>query len=379
MTDTRNPQIQSFKAVNIGRRAYQLQQDGQNILHMEYGQPSARPPEAVLNAGRDTIDAGVPGYWENAALKEAIAADYADLYGASGSSSQIMLTCGASPALALGLMAMFKPGDGIAFARPGYVAYRNTIAGLHMMPVEIGCDEASRFQLTAAKIEALDPAPKGLIIASPGNPTGSIIPSDELRNIVKVCKTRGIQIISDEIYHRLSFEMETLSLAALDPEAFVINSFSKYFCLPGWRIGWAVVPNAFIETANAYLTNFYLTSPSISQNAALAAIKERDAYDDIAAAYTINRELMLAALPDLGLSRIAPPDGAFYIYADISRYTDDSLAFCMKLLEDTGVATAPGVDFDPVNGHKFMRFSFALQTPEIKDAIERLKAWFGAL
>ena len=370
--------MEVFKAMRIGRLAHALQAEGRSILHMEYGQPSARPPAPVLEAARQSIDEGVPGYWESEPLKERIVADYERLYGARVTPQQVFLTCGASPALVLALASAFEPGDRIAMGRPGYVAYRNSVRGLRMTPVEIECDETTRFQLSAAQLEALDPAPAGVIIASPANPTGSIIPPDELKAIVTVCKRRNIQIISDEIYHRLSFGAETLSVAALDPDAFIVNSFSKYFCLPGWRLGWLVAPEAAIERATAYLSNFFLTAPSLSQQAGLVALDQTHAYDEIAADYAENRRLLLDALPGLGLSKIAPPDGAFYIYADVSAFTDDSEALCVELLNDTGVATAPGADFDPVHGNQFMRFSFAVTTPEIKEAISRLTPWFQA-
>jgi aspartate/methionine/tyrosine aminotransferase len=217
-----------------------------------------------------------------------------------------------------------------------------------------------------------------VIIASPANPTGTIIPKDELAAIAAVCKRRGIQIISDEIYHGLSYGPEIHSMLAFSPDAYIVNSFSKYFSMAGWRLGWLVSPEDRVARTGAYIGNLFLTAPSLSQPAGLVAMDSRDELEGHLDVYRRNRALLLDALPRLGLEKIAPPDGAFYIYADVSRYTDDSLGFCLKLLEETGVATAPGVDFDPVEGGRFMRFSFALSTPEIEEALARLEPWFAA-
>lgn len=318
------------------------------------------------------------GYWESPALKTRICQHYGDTYAVEVTPRRLAITCGASPALVLALSSAFAPGDRVAIARPGYVAYRNTLRALNLVPVEIECGAATRFQLTAAQITALDPAPAGLIIASPANPTGTILPEAELAAIVAVCAARGIRIISDEIYHGLSYGPNTASVLAYTADAFVINSFSKYFSMAGWRLGWIVSPEDMASRVGAYIGNMFLTAPSLSQHAGLVAMDCRDELESHVQTYTHNRELMLAALPALGLERIAPPDGAFYIYADISRFTDDSLEFCMQLLKDTGVATAPGIDFDPVNGQRYMRFSFAVSTPEVEDALMRIAPWFAA-
>jgi aspartate/methionine/tyrosine aminotransferase len=263
-------------------------------------------------------------------------------------------------------------------ARPGYVAYRNTVKALRMTPLEIACGPESRFQLTAETLAGLDPAPAGVIIASPANPTGTIIPGDELAAIAKVCRARGIRIVSDEIYHGLTFGEPTRSMLEFEPQAIVVNSFSKYFSMAGWRLGWLIVPPEAASRAVAYMGALFLTAPSLAQHAALVAMDCRDELEGHVQTYRRNRELLLDALPRLGLERIAPPDGAFYIWADVGRLTDDSLAFCKQLLSDTGVATAPGIDFDPVEGRRFIRMSFAVSTPEVEEAIRRLVPWFEA-
>jgi aspartate/methionine/tyrosine aminotransferase len=246
-----------------------------------------------------------------------------------------------------------------------------------MVPVEVGCGPAERYQLTAAALAALEPAPRGVIIASPANPTGTIIAEDELAAIVEVCRARGIRIISDEIYHGLSYVQPARSLLEFEPTAVVINSFSKYFSMAGWRLGWVLAPPEQVEAARALMGALFLTPPSLAQHAGLAAMDATEELQANLAVYRANRELLLAALPGMGLSAIAPPDGAFYLYADVGHLTDDSLGFCLKLLGDTGVATASGIDFDPVDGGRYIRFSFAVSTAEVEEVIARLTPWFA--
>ncbi|MBD3771730.1 MAG: aminotransferase class I/II-fold pyridoxal phosphate-dependent enzyme [Rhodobacterales bacterium] len=371
--------IDPFRAISISKRAYELKEQGRRILHMEFGQPSTSAPKAAIARSHEVLDTDPMGYWESQPLKARICQHYKDMYGVDLTPGRLAITCGASPALVLALATAFSPGDRIAFARPGYVAYRNTVRALNFEAVEIPCGEDTRYQLSAAALDALDPAPAGVIIASPANPTGTIIPASELAAIADVAKAKGIRIISDEIYHGLTYGPEIHSMLEYAPDAYIVNSFSKYFSMAPWRLGWLASPPDMARRTGAYIGNLFLTAPSLSQHAGLVAMDQREELNGHVEVYRRNRELMLEALPKLGLEKIAPPDGAFYIYADVSRFTDDSLAFCLKLLEDTGVATAPGVDFDPVDGNRFMRFSFALSTPEIEEALERLVPWFGNL
>lgn len=369
--------IDPFRAIGISRLAHALKAEGRSIIHMEFGQPSTGAPPAAIAEAHRVLDADAMGYWESTPLRERIARLYDERYGAAVNPDNILITNGASPALVLALTAAFAPGDHIALARPGYVAYRNTLKALHMVPVEIDCGSEVRFQLTAAAVAALDPAPAGLIVASPANPTGTIIADDELAAIAAVCTERGIRIISDEIYHGLSYVGPTPSMLSFAPDAFVINSFSKYWSMAGWRLGWLVAPDDRLAACRARIGNLFLTAPSLAQHAGLAAMDETGVLEGHVATYARNRERMLAALPALGLRSIAPPDGAFYIWADIGHLTDDSLSFCEQLLRDTGVATAPGVDFDPINGARFMRFSFAVSTEEVEEALRRMEPWFA--
>lgn len=370
--------LEPFHAIAVSALAHQLAAAGRDVIHMEFGQPSTGAPAAAIACAHAVLDSDPMGYWENPALKARIARSYADDHGVAVSPDQVVLTCGASPALVLALSVRFGPGARVALARPGYVAYRNTLRALGLEPVEMACGPAERFQVTAAALDALVPVPDGVILASPANPTGTVIAPDELAAIVAVCARKGIGIVSDEIYHGITYGPPATSCLARDPGCVVVNSFSKYFSMAGWRLGWAVLPPALVAQARARMGNLFLTPPALAQHAGLVAFDCRDELDSHVRTYARNRAILLDALPRLGLARIAPPDGAFYVYADIGHLTDDSLAFCLDLLRDTGVATAPGIDFDPVDGHRFIRFSFAVSTALVEDALRRMAPWFAA-
>ena len=371
-------EIDPFRAISVSRLAHELKAQGRSIIHMEFGQPSTGAPAAAIAQAHRILDSEPGGYWESPALRARVAKLYDDRYGVTVDPERVVMTAGASPALVLALMMRFQPGDRVAIARPGYVAYRNTLKALHMEPVEIDCGPEVRFQLTAEALRALDPAPAGVIIASPANPTGTIIPEAELKAIAEVCRERNISVISDEIYHGLSYTGPTPSMLQFEPNALIVNSFSKYWSMAGWRLGWLILPEAEVPQARARVGNMFLTPATLSQHAGLIAMDEEEELEANIDVYRANRALMLDALPAMGLRSIAPPDGAFYIYADIGHLTDDSIGFCEALLRETGVATAPGVDFDPVNGHRFIRFSFAVSTPQVEDALTRIKPFFAA-
>lgn len=370
-------EIDPFHTIAVSRLAHQLRAEGRSVIHMEFGQPSTGAPAAAIRAAHDILDTDGMGYWESPGLKARIAAHYDEAYGVAVNPEQVILTCGASPALVLALSCLFSPGARVALARPGYVAYRNTLKALHLEPVELACGETERFQITAEAVERMEPVPDGLIVASPANPTGTIIPPEELRALAEVCKRRGIALVSDEIYHGLSYTLPAETMLKHAPDALVVNSFSKYFSMAGWRLGWLVVPQRLIDAARARMGNLFLTPPSLAQHAGLIAFDCREELESHIETYARNRELLLEALPKMGFRRIAPPDGAFYIYADVSHLTDDSLAFCEALLRDTGVAIAPGLDFDPVDGNGFIRLSFAVSTDLIEEAIRRIGSWLA--
>ncbi len=368
--------IEAFHTIDISRHAIALRSAGRSIIHMEFGQPSTGAPQAAIDVAHRILDTDPLGYWESPALKERIALHYRQSYGVDVRPERIILTCGASPALILALNIAFAPGATVATARPGYVAYRNNLRALHMRVQEIECGAEQRFTLSADAIAALDPVPDGIIVASPANPTGTIIAPDEMARIARLCADRNIRVISDEIYHRLSFGEPAHSMLQYLDDCFVVNSFSKYFSMTGWRLGWLVVPEDQVAAARARMGNMFLTPPSLSQHAGLMAFECTEELDEHIETYRRNRQLLLDALPSLGLGSIAPPDGAFYIYASIAHLTDDSLGFCMRMLDEIGIATAPGVDFDPVHGNGFMRISFAVATPLVEEAIGRMKTWF---
>ncbi|MBP6515059.1 MAG: aminotransferase class I/II-fold pyridoxal phosphate-dependent enzyme [Steroidobacteraceae bacterium] len=369
--------ISPFHGVGINRLANARARRGLPVIHMEVGQPTARAPAAALAAARRALEGDTLGYWESEALKERIAAHYVEWYGVEIDPQRVVLTAGASGALVLAFMLLCRPGDRVALARPGYPAYRNTLRALHIEPLELPCGPETRYQPTAAMIEALDPAPTALIVASPANPTGTMLDRAELESLAAVCRERGIRLISDEIYHGITYGQRAVSALETGDEAFVIESFSKYWCMPGWRLGWAVVPPSFVEPMNRVSGNVYLSVSSPAQHAALAAM---DAREELAAnlpVYAANRQLLIDALPRLGITRWAPADGAFYLYCDVGHLTQDSLGFCHRLLADTGVALNTGFDFDAVEGGRWVRLSFAVSTDETRRAVELISGWLA--
>ncbi len=368
--------IEPFHAMQISRLAHRLKAEGRSILHMEFGQPSTGAPAKAIALAHQVLDSDPMGYWDSPYLAEALAKLYQRRYGVDIDPARFILTCGASPALVTALAANFAPGERVVTARPGYVAYRNTLKALHLEPVEVACGPATRYQLSAQHLETAE-APAGVIVASPANPTGTIIPRDELARIAAVCRARNITVISDEIYHGLSYVEPAASLLEFEPRSYVIGSFSKYFSMVAWRLGWLLVPEGEEDRVRAFSANMFLTAPSLSQHMGVAALDAEEEMEAHVRVYRRNRDLLLEALPKLGLAKIAPPDGAFYIYADVRHLTDDSMAFCKRLLLDTGIAAAPGIDFDPVDGRHFIRFSFAVSTAEVEEAILRLTRWFA--
>ncbi|HET8691538.1 MAG TPA: aminotransferase class I/II-fold pyridoxal phosphate-dependent enzyme [Steroidobacteraceae bacterium] len=367
--------VAPFYAVEINRLANERERRGLPVIHMEVGQPSAGAPPAALEAGSRAIVECPQGYWESSALAERLARHYREAYGLELPPERIVLTMGASAALVLAMSVLFSPGARVAMARPGYPAHRNSLLALGLEPVEIDCDAATRFQPTAAMVAALDPAPAGLILTSPSNPTGTMIEDAGLAEIAAVCAERGIRIVSDETYHGITYGNRAHSILEHAPEAVVANTFSKYWCMTGWRLGWAVVPPGLVEPMRRFANNLFLVPPTISQHVALAAMDEVAALEANVATYAGNRRLLTEALAGLGITRIAPPDGAFYLYADVGELTRDSLAWCQELLDATGVAINTGRDFDAVHGDRFVRISFAVSAEETLGAIERIDGW----
>lgn len=369
------PDIVPFHAGDINRRAAGLARAGRSIVPMHLGQPTRGPSDATLAAATRALTSGPNGYWESHELKERLARHYQEWYGVEIAAERILLTNGASAALVAIFAALFATGGQVALARPGYPAYRNTLTALGRIPVELDCGEASRYRLTASVLASLDPAPHGVVVASPANPTGTMLDAAELEALANECRRRDVILISDEIYHGVTYRARSVSALEIAPDAIVINSFSKFFRMPGWRLGWLVAPQALVAKLSTYIGNFFLTPPNVAQSAALAALDDVNELRGAVIEYARNRELLLRELPGLGIKPVVEPEGAFYVYADISRHTRSSLQFCHELLEQTGIALAPGVDFDPGGGGPFVRFFFAVSTREIEMALERLHKW----
>ena len=371
--------VEPFHAVAINRLAHARARRGLDVIHMEVGQPSAGAPRLALEAAAHAIRTDRLGYWESGALKERISRHYGDWYGIEVDPHRVILTPGASGALLLAFTVLLQAGDRVAVGRPGYPAYRNVLHALGMEPVELACGPGTRFQPTAEMIARLEPVPRALIVASPANPTGTMLDRAELGALVEVCRERSIILVSDEIYHGITYGSRAISALELDSRhPVVINSFSKYWCMTGWRLGWLVAPEALVEAMNSYSGNIFLTPPAISQHAALAAMDADQELSAHLATYAANRRLVMDALRSLGITGLAPADGAFYAYADVGHLTDDSLAFCRQLLEDTGVAFNTGLDFDPLEGSRTIRISFAVSQHETAEAMRRFGEWLKA-
>lgn len=346
------------------------------VIRMEVGQPAEGAPGLVREAVARSLASGVPlGYTEARGredLRARIVTHYADWYGLAVDAGRIAITAGASAGFPLAFLAAFEPGDTIALTIPCYPPYLNIMTALGLRPQLLPATAANGFQPTVAMLEALDPPPDGLLIASPANPTGSMLAPDDLAALARYCHNAGIRLISDEIYHGLTFGKPAATAASYSPSAIVINSFSKYFSMTGWRIGWMVLPEDLIRPVECLAQNFFICAPHISQIGALAAF---DCHDELQARrerFSRSREILLEALPRAGIDRISPADGAFYIYADIGARGWNSTAYCRHLLYDHHVAATPGHDFDPAHGEDFVRFSYCASEADIAEAVARI-------
>ncbi len=369
------PEIQTFHAVAINRLAHVRQRKGMPVIHMEIGQPSAGAPAAAIAAAHESLRGQYQGYWESTALKERIARHYLETQDITVAPERILLTAGGSAALTVAFTALFSPGQAVALARPGYPPHRNVLTALGLEVRELPCGPETRFQPTAAMIAALDPAPAGLVLTSPSNPTGTMLEDAELRAILEVCRRRNIAVVSDETYHGITYDRKALSAAAVDPHVVVINTFSKYWCMTGWRLGWALVPEALVKQMDCLAESMLLVPPTLAQHVALVAMDQTEELEGRVRTYAQNRQRLIEGLRQLGIDRLAPADGAFYLYADIGHLTDDSLAFCLRLLEDTGLALNTGLDFDRLQGGRYLRFSFAVSPTEVEQALSLLAGW----
>ena len=350
-----------------------------HVIRMEVGQPSTGAPAGALAAAGRALQGGDPmGYTEafgRRGLRERLAAHYQDWYGLDLPSDRVAVTLGASGAFPLAFLAAFDPGDRVAMASPFYPPYVNILTALGMEPVIIEAGPETRFQPSVAALERMDPRPDGLIVASPCNPAGTMLHPDELAAIARWCHANGVRLISDEIYHGLNYDSPLATAAAFSPSAIVVNSFSKYFSMTGWRIGWMVLPEDLLRPVECLAQNFFISAPHISQIAAEAAFDCHEELQGNIARYRRSRDHLLAALPAAGFTRLSPAEGAFYLYADISDRSNDSVAFCARMLAETGVATTSGLDFDRTRGNRFIRFSYCGPEADMRDAAERLRRW----
>ncbi|MEE3098766.1 MAG: aminotransferase class I/II-fold pyridoxal phosphate-dependent enzyme [Pseudomonadota bacterium] len=351
------------------------------MIHMEVGQPSAPAPRRALEAAAAAMRAGPMGYTVALGLpelREGIADLYRRRHGLSLDPRRVVVTAGSSGAFTLAFLAALEAGGRMALGDPSYPSYRNILKALGVETLRIETGEADRWQPTAAALAAPElPDWQALLVASPANPTGAMLDRARLAELSAACRARGAWLISDEIYHGLTYGAPAVTALEVDDDAIVINSFSKYWSMTGWRIGWMVVPDAMVRMVERLAQNLFICPPHISQVAALAALGAEEDCEANRAVYARNRELLMEALPRAGFARLAPPDGAFYLYADVSDRTDDSRAFCARMLAEAGVAATPGVDFDPVRGDKTVRFSFARSDSDMIEGARRLRDWSG--
>ena len=376
--------IPPFYVMDVWLAAAERQRTHGDLVNLSAGQPVAGAPAPVLAAARDALTTSRLGYTVSLGIPElrsAIAGSCGQRYGLDITVDDVVLTTGSSGGFLLTFLACFDVGDRIAIASPGYPCYRNILTALGCQVVEIECGPQTRYQPTVAMLEGLDPPVQGVIVASPANPTGTVMPPAELSAIAQWCDTHEVRLISDEVYHGLVYPgaPDTSCAWQFSRNSVVVNSFSKYFAMTGWRLGWLLVPDELRRAVDRLTGNFTICPPVLPQHAAVAAftpgaIAEAEAHLQH---YAANRESLLAGLHQIGIDRVAPPDGAFYVYADVSDFTADSMQFCEKLLADTGLAIAPGIDFDTVRGSSFVRLSFAGPAGDIDESLRRLGSWLS--
>lgn len=374
---SRRTDIAPFFVMEVMRAAAEREAAGGDVLHLEVGQPATSAPEGARRAAIEAIENDKLGYTSAVGiepLRERLAQHYRDWYDVEVAADRIVITMGASGGFTLAFLACFEAGDRVVVPSPGYPCYRNTLAALDVEVVDLPVGPETRFQPSPAALAELGPI-DGLVVASPSNPTGTMLLPAELEALVSWCRDAGVRLISDEIYHGISYGTPAPTAAAHWDEAVVVNSFSKYFSMTGWRLGWLVLPSDLVAPVERLAQNATIAAPTVSQHAALGAFESIDELEANVARYAENRRILLQGLPAAGLDRLAPADGAFYIYADVSHLTDDSQALCTQWLLDLGVAATPGIDFDPNHGRQAVRFSFAGSPEEMRATVARLQGW----
>jgi aspartate/methionine/tyrosine aminotransferase len=372
--------VPPFMVMDVMAAAARIEEGGARVIHMEVGQPAAPAPSSAIEAARAALMSGRVGYTEALgipSLRARIARHYVESYGVSVDPARIVVTTGSSGGFILAFLAMFEPGDRIAVAEPGYPPYRHILTALGCEPVAIPISANTRWALTADGIMAAHRKKplQGVLVASPANPTGTMLDGAHLNSLVEACADAGIKFISDEIYHGLDYAFPAETAVKFSSDAMVVNSFSKYFCMTGWRVGWLVAPEPLVRPIERLQQNLAISVPTLSQAAAEAAFEGRAEMDAVKRGYEENRKILIEGLPKAGLDKFLPADGAFYLYADVSRFTKDSFAFAKQMLEETHVAATPGIDFDPVRGKNFIRFCYAGSSAEMQEAVERIQRW----
>ena len=372
--------VPPFMVMDVVAAAARLEAQGRRIIHMEVGQPAAGAPATAIAAARSALSTARLGYTETlgmASLRARIARAYGEWHGIDIDPARIVVTTGSSAGFILAFLAAFEAGDRVAMALPGYPPYRHILTALGCEPVGIETSAATRWSMTGEALlaEHRRKPLKGAVVASPANPSGTMMTAAALGELIRCAEDAGIAVISDEIYHGLDYAFAAECAARISRDAVIVNSFSKYFCMTGWRIGWMVVPAPLVRAVERLQQNLAISVPTLSQIAAEASFDGREELEKVRRGYEENRRVLLEGLPRVGFDSLLPPDGAFYLYADVSRFSTDSFAFATRMLEDAGVATTPGVDFDPLHGRNFLRLCYAGGRDEMREAVERIGNW----
>lgn len=372
--------VPPFMVMDVVAAAARIEAAGGHVIHMEVGQPAAPAPKAAIEAARAALGGRPIGYTETlgiASLRARIARHYAEKYRVTIAPERVVVTTGSSAGFILAFLALFEAGDRVAVATPGYPPYRHILSALGCDAVEIETSANSRWEITSDMLLEAHGKQRlhGVLIASPANPTGTIMEARALAELIKTADDNGIRVISDEIYHGLDYTMPAETAARISEHAVIINSFSKYFCMTGWRVGWMVVPPELVRPIERLQQNLAISVPTLSQIAAEAAFEGRAEMEAVKRGYEENRKILLEGLPHAGLDSFLPADGAFYLYANVASLTDDSFDFAKRMLEQAGVAATPGIDFDPARGKQYLRFCYAGSAPDMKEAVARIARW----
>jgi aspartate/methionine/tyrosine aminotransferase len=380
LTPSARSNVPPFMVMDVMADAARIEAAGGRVIHMEVGQPAAPAPRSALAAAQAALARGRLQYTEALgipSLRARIARHYGDAYGLDVDAGRVVVTTGSSGGFILAFLALFQPGDRVAIANPGYPPYRHILTALGCEPVLIETSAATRWALTAEALIAAHRARPlhGVLVASPANPTGTMMTAEALGELIAAAEGEGIRVISDEIYHGLDYAFAAETAARLSERVVVINSFSKYFCMTGWRIGWMLAPEPLVRPVERLQQNLAISVPTLAQIGAEAAFDGREEMQAVKHGYEENRRILVDGLPKAGLEKFLPVDGAFYLYADVSGFADDSAAFAHRMLHEAGVAATPGIDFDPLHGREFLRFCYAGSAAEMHEAVERIGSW----